>query len=712
MHVPVHGGQMSLIERVVDAIHAAVETNNVDMIEGLCMVHRSRAPLLMAAVRGNRQDTALHTASRLGHVQVCTILLRHGANPLAGNADNVSPWFHVCFGTEFSSGTLSRHEAMAEIFLKWGPRMITPEVLVMATYSPHKGVGTMVLIAACTLDGRASGPGYRIVTHEAEGKCSMQFGGLHLLDDPSTQCLWPTTHPMPKSQTVQVSMIQAGRLDLLQTPSALALLKFKWHLFGKRAAHIERNFSVLYAAVLSLLLLTSPASHVSPALNTLNAAVELAAGLMTLIVLFVVSCDVWTSVTYLQLSFDKMFQTTAVVRFVGLLITSAAFGCRLAGADLQMFYNMNGTLFPAALAGAQSVQDKTHMLSLTKTLYLLRVLSCLLNWFFIIYFAQLTRKNGPYFIMLVRMLTQDVFRFVVVFISIVIGFWFAFTSLNDWKGVLSSHASDYTEEMTTMWMDASGDFVQGLGSSNETVYESLVQALSSQQFFSGSDYNAFQLFALMIGSTSYEISDEQDPYIQMVMVVFCMLGPILALNLLIAMMADTYASIKEEARAEWAYIRTEYVIYREQFARRVLRVHGTHYTTHQNGAIQALLDENGRALKAGTKTAAAATADLMERTAFTLDHVEPEHFIVTNKRDFPALNHEMLQYMHTKSRENAKVPLENYRALQRMDSNMRAQDRRMIRLEQKFDALADMQNRLMQAVRGNPSRLSDVELDI
>ena len=81
-----------------------------------------------------------------------------------------------------------------------------------------------------------------------------------------------------------MAMMRMRRMDLLQSPSSLALLQFKWHLFGRRAARIERNFSVFYAIMLSLLLLTSPASHVSPALNDLNAAVEVIAGVMTLIV--------------------------------------------------------------------------------------------------------------------------------------------------------------------------------------------------------------------------------------------------------------------------------------------------------------------------------------------------------------------------------------------------------------------------------------------
>ena len=88
----------------------------------------------------------------------------------------------------------------------------------------------------------------------------------------------------------------------------------------------------------------------------------------------------------------------------------------------------------------------------------------------------------------------------------------------------------------------------------------------------------------------------------------------------------------------------------------MLDLNGLHYTLHRKGLIQAVLDENGQAMKAGTKPMAGIIADVMETTVFSFGHVEPEDYVVTNKRAFPALNHENAAVHAHKDEGTCKSP--------------------------------------------------------
>ena len=78
-------------------------------------------------------------------------------------------------------------------------------------------------------------------------------------------------------------------------------------------------------------------------------------------------------------------------------------------------------------------------------------------------------------------------------------------------------------------------------------------------------FNPVNLFAFMMGSTHYTVTLEDDWVIMVVMVLFLIFGPVLALNLLIALMADTYSGVQEEAEAEWAMKRAHHVLFRENW---------------------------------------------------------------------------------------------------------------------------------------------------
>ena len=58
-----------------------------------------------------------------------------------------------------------------------------------------------------------------------------------------------------------------------------------------------------------------------------------------------------------------------------------------------------------------------------------------------------------------------------------------------------------------------------------------------------------------MGSASYTLTAETDPLIMALMIFFVIFGPVLALNLLIALMADTYSGVNEDAKAEWTACR-------------------------------------------------------------------------------------------------------------------------------------------------------------
>ncbi|CAM1305235.1 Iav (predicted) [Pycnogonum litorale] len=132
------------------------------------------------------------------------------------------------------------------------------------------------------------------------------------------------------------------------------------------------------------------------------------------------------------------------------------------------------------------------------------------SWFFLMFFAGAVRLTGPFVTIIYRMLTGDMLQFGIILIIFLIGFSQAFFFL--FKGYPREH--ELFDTYPNTWMG---------------------------------------LFHMMLGE--YEYADLDDTVYcvmtKLVFVIFMVLMPILLLNMLIAMMGNTYLQVITRSEKEW-----------------------------------------------------------------------------------------------------------------------------------------------------------------
>jgi len=132
-------------------------------------------------------------------------------------------------------------------------------------------------------------------------------------------------------------------------------------------------------------------------------------------------------------------------------------------------------------------------------------LAGLIGWSYLLFFLLAFRLTGPFVVMIHKMLFGDVLRFVLIFFVFLGGFSQAFFVLLDERGF-----SGYLESVKACFMAMLGDFdlEQYTASPQKTISVSLL-------------------------------------------ICYVVVVTILLLNLLIAMMGDTYGNVNEEADKQW-----------------------------------------------------------------------------------------------------------------------------------------------------------------
>ncbi|XP_017759650.1 PREDICTED: uncharacterized protein LOC108550418 [Eufriesea mexicana] len=133
------------------------------------------------------------------------------------------------------------------------------------------------------------------------------------------------------------------------------------------------------------------------------------------------------------------------------------------------------------------------------------------SWFLLMFFAGAIRLTGPFVTMVYSMITGDMLTFGIIYMVVLFGFCQSFYFL--YKGFPGVKSSLYSSYHST-WM---------------------------------------ALFQITLGDYNYaDLSHTTYPNLsKMVFAIFMVLVPILLLNMLIAMMGNTYAHVIEQSEKEW-----------------------------------------------------------------------------------------------------------------------------------------------------------------
>ncbi|XP_055713995.1 uncharacterized protein LOC129808214 [Phlebotomus papatasi] len=133
------------------------------------------------------------------------------------------------------------------------------------------------------------------------------------------------------------------------------------------------------------------------------------------------------------------------------------------------------------------------------------------SWFLLMFFAGAVRLTGPFVTMIYSMITGDMFTFGIIYTIVLVGFSQAFFFL--YKGhpqVAASLFASYPSTWMALFQTTLGDY--NYADLNNTTYPNLAKT---------------------------------------VFVIFMIFVPILLLNMLIAMMGNTYAHVIEQSEKEW-----------------------------------------------------------------------------------------------------------------------------------------------------------------
>ncbi|KAL4226497.1 hypothetical protein ACF0H5_014482 [Mactra antiquata] len=151
---------------------------------------------------------------------------------------------------------------------------------------------------------------------------------------------------------------------------------------------------------------------------------------------------------------------------------------------------------PFRFTGLQTVED------------ILLILSVPGSWFFLLFFARSVKLTGPFVTMIYKMCVGDLFRFGIIYVIFLSGFTLAFYFL--FRDINQESFSTLPSTIMTLFQMTLGEF----------------------------KYHDFDLTRIPLLT-------------KLVFAVFMILVPILLLNMLIAMMGNTYQSVISKSEKEW-----------------------------------------------------------------------------------------------------------------------------------------------------------------
>uniref|UniRef100_A0A6U5CN74 Uncharacterized protein n=1 Tax=Hemiselmis andersenii TaxID=464988 RepID=A0A6U5CN74_HEMAN len=461
--------------------------------------------------------TPLIKAVRYGHPKIVHILLQAGADTTVVDKFYRTAWYFACFS---SAAPVGRHwRCMLELCSAVFEEDLTPEIILTACYSNQSRVLNVLLEHFKRT----------IPSRDSKNWCKFEFWDLNKLDDFEVQMTWPDGSKSPAGQTALYALIDKEKKRALVHPTIRGLLLWKWNKYGRYIFYLELFMHTLSVACLSGSAATLRFGELetrdlnSRVPNLLLQGVSLMVG-----VLF-----------FVRDMFDmnnrhKRKQKARFMRHVGSLL---AFVLNLAvmilyvmdSAEVQgrVTAAANGT----AAAGAETLVSETRK-------WLFRVFGLTIVWIWMRFFNYLELVDwiGSFFIMVERIIREDLTRWAIVILVTMPGFSLAFNLIFDI--VL------YEYEVDPLSSDAV-----------------LAETAHLRNTYIGWHNAIFGQFLVMFSLDSWP-RGQNEPISAILLVGFVVMLNLISVNLLIAMMASTYEAVKDDALPEWNFRQARFIMER------------------------------------------------------------------------------------------------------------------------------------------------------
>ncbi|KAL8580157.1 hypothetical protein ACOMHN_043042 [Nucella lapillus] len=201
-----------------------------------------------------------------------------------------------------------------------------------------------------------------------------------------------------------------------------------------------------------------------------------------------------------------------------------------------------------------------RVLRLSNVEDILLILAAPGSWFFLLFFARVARLTGPFVTMIYKMLVGDLFRFAIIYCIFLVGFTQGFFFL--FRDVTSDNAdvvkfSTLPETILNLFQMTLGEFKYAVFDySHNPTLTKFVFAIFMILMLSILGAMAEWLGRLTSnpdGPEVYAVFDySRNPTLtKFVFTIFMILMPILLLNMLIAMMGNTYNQVIAKSEKEW-----------------------------------------------------------------------------------------------------------------------------------------------------------------
>jgi hypothetical protein len=465
---------------------------------------------LIKAVRNNQKRCA----------QLC---LDAGANLSCLDSKFRGAWYYACFGVNIPAG---QHKDMVKLLVTAAETSsieatITPEVVLCTCYTRNVGVTWAVLDALKC----------EVTSKDSQGNSDFLFHDLHILDNPATVMTWPDGSRTEPGETAVEILASGERIDVLVHHTIRAVLHWKFQQFGRVLMRVELSIYLAWLCAFSVALLLLPSRGVhdtaaatcgrfseydsSSVADQCRRVLEIAALAFQVVVCLVHGRDAvrLRAKSGRQVGYcficgmcmkDKEKQKKRKLRLPTL------------GGVLMMLPHVTVLWAVVLRVGGAShahgrISDDQCSLQVS-----LLVAGNFIGWLRLAEYIMLDQHVGPFFIMVSEMIRRDFVRFMVIPATVLPAFAVAFCVLFNSIG----------------------------GGAPET------DAAAAADAHSNFGNSAFSLVLLGVGlgdDMGETMVAGSDARIMVLLLLYILLVPIMALNLLVAMMAvSTRSSITRQ----------------------------------------------------------------------------------------------------------------------------------------------------------------------
>mmetsp|Transcript_34487 Transcript_34487/g.67494 ORF Transcript_34487/g.67494 Transcript_34487/m.67494 type:complete len:814 (+) Transcript_34487:117-2558(+) len=461
--------------------------------------------------------TALIKAVRYGHPKIVHILLAAGADVNVVDKHYRTAWYFAAFS---STAPVGRHwRCMLELCSAVFEDDFTPEIVLTACYSNQARVLNVLL------------EHFRrnIPSRDSQNWCKLEFFDLHKLDDFSVQMTWPDGSKSPAGQTALYALIDKEKKRALVHPTIRGLLVWKWNKFGRMMFYTELLMHTVSVACLSGSAATLRFGELETRDLSSRAGNLVIQGISLLVGILFFCRDMFDMYNRHQRK-----QKARFIRHVGSL---AAFVLNLTVMVLYVIDSaeVQSRVDTAAAAGFQ--EHQVLVVSETRK-WFFRVFALTIVWIWMRFFNYLELVDwiGSFFIMVERIIREDLTRWAIVILVTMPGFSLAFNLIFDI--VLYEYEMD--------------------PNSTEAI---LAETSHLRNTYIGWHNAIFGQFLVMFSLDSWP-RGQNEPISAILLVGFVVMLNLISVNLLIAMMASTYEAVKDDALPEWNFRQARFIMER------------------------------------------------------------------------------------------------------------------------------------------------------